>query len=315
MNRVGIDAMGGDFAPKNVVLGAIQAHARKEPKTRLILFGDRSQIEAECQEVGFDAAKFEIVHTSQVIGMGDHPAKAFQQKSDSSISVGFRALANCQIDGFASAGNTGAMLIGVMSTVKAIPGIIRPAISSVYPLMNGKTALLLDVGLNVDCKPDVLYQYGFLGSIYVKYMMEQENPRVALLNIGEEEEKGNLQTKEAFKIMQDTTDFNFVGNIEANHLFSGKIADVIVADGFVGNVVLKQAEAMYVLAKKQGIESEYFNRFNYELYGGTPVLGVNAPVIIGHGASSPKAIENMILQTEHAIKVRLVDKITEALDK
>ena len=315
MVRVGIDVMGGDFAPKNVVLGAIQAFTRIQPKTRLILFGDQNQIEAECREAGFETAKFEIVHTSQVIGMGDHPAKAFQQKPDSSISVGFRALADCRIDGFASAGNTGAMLAGVIYTVKAIPGIIRPAISSVYPLLNGKTALLLDVGLNVDCKPDVLYQYGLLGSIYAKYMMGIADPRVALLNIGEEEEKGNLQTKETFKIMQDTPDFNFVGNIESNRIFSGTIADVIVADGFVGNVVLKQAEAMYVLAKKQGIDSEYFNRFNYELYGGTPVLGVNAPVIIGHGISSPKAIENMILQTEHAIKVHLVDKIIEVLDK
>ena len=315
MIRVGIDAMGGDFAPKNVILGAIQAYKRIQPKTRLILFGDKSQIEAECREAGFDAAKFEIVHTSQIIGMGEHPAKAFQQKPDSSISVGFHALANCEIDGFASAGNTGAMLAGVIYTVKAIPGIIRPAISSEYPLLTGKTALLLDVGLNVDCKPDVLYQYGLLGSIYAKYMLGIDNPRVALLNIGEEEEKGNLQIKEAFKIMQDTTDFNFVGNVEANHLFSGEIADVIVTDGFVGNVVLKQAEAMYILAKKQGIDNKYFNRFNYELYGGTPVLGVNSPVIIGHGVSSPKAIENMILQTEHAVKVRLVEKITEALDK
>jgi len=315
MVRIGIDAMGGDFAPKNIILGAIQAYTRIQPKTRLVLFGDRSRIETQCKEAGFDAAKFEIVHTSQVIDMGDHPAKAFQQKPDSSISVGFRALANCQIDGFASAGNTGAMLAGVIYTVKAIPGIIRPTISTEYPLMSGKTGLLLDVGLNVDCKPDVLYQYGLLGSIYAKHMMGLDNPRVALLNIGEEEEKGNLQTRETFKLMQGNIDFNFVGNIEANHIFSGKIADVIVADGFVGNVVLKQAEAMYVVAKKQGIDNEYLNRFNYELYGGTPVLGVNAPVIIGHGVSSPKAVENMILQTEHAVKIRLVDKIAEALEK
>ncbi len=315
MIRVGIDAMGGDFAPKNVVLGAIQAHARIQAKTRLVLFGDREQITAVCKEAGFDTAQFDIVHTTQVIEMGDHPAKAFQQKPDSSITIGFHALANCKIDGFASAGSTGAMLVGAMYTVKAIPGIIRPAISSEYPLLTGGTAILLDVGLNADCRPDVLYQYGMLGSIYAKHMLGLENPRIALLNIGEEEEKGNLLTKETFKLMQNSTDFNFVGNIEANHIFSGKIADVIVTDGFVGNIVLKQAEAMYVLAKKQGLESDYFNRFNYELYGGTPVLGVNAPVIIGHGASSAKAIENMIIQTEHAIQVHLVDKITEALEK
>jgi glycerol-3-phosphate acyltransferase PlsX len=306
--------MGGDYAPKNVVLGAIQAHSRIQSKTRLVLFGDTEQIVTLCKESGFDAAKFDLVHTTQVIEMNDHPAKAFQQKPDSSITVGFGALAKMRIDGFASAGSTGAMLAGAMYTVKAIPGIIRPAIASEYPLLTGGTAIILDVGLNVDCKPDVLYQYGLLGTIYVKHMSGIENPRVALLNIGEEEEKGNLQTKETYKLMQDTTEYRFVGNIESNHLFSGEIADVIVADGFVGNVVLKQAEAMYALAKKQGINNEYFNRFNYELYGGTPVLGVNAPIIIGHGASSPKAIENMILQTEHAVQVRLVEKITEALE-
>jgi glycerol-3-phosphate acyltransferase PlsX len=306
--------MGGDYAPKNVVLGAIQAYSRIQAKTRLVLFGDNEQIATLCKDFGFDVAKFDLVHTTQVIEMNDHPAKAFQQKPDSSITVGFGALAKMRIDGFASAGSTGAMLAGAMYTVKAIPGIIRPAIASEYPLLTGGTAIILDVGLNVDCKPDVLYQYGLLGTIYVKHMSGIENPRVALLNIGEEEEKGNLQTKEAHKLMQDTTEYHFVGNIESNRIFSGEIADVIVADGFVGNVVLKQAEAMYALAKKQGIDNEYFNRFNYELYGGTPVLGVNAPIIIGHGVSSPKAIENMILQTEHAVQVRLVEKITEALE-
>jgi glycerol-3-phosphate acyltransferase PlsX len=307
--------MGGDFAPKNIVLGAIQAYMRIQPKTRLVLFGDREQIAALCKAEGFDVEKFDIVHTSQVIGMNEHPAKAFQQKTDSSITVGFNALVNLRIDGFASAGSTGAMLAGAMYTIKAIPGIIRPAIAGGFPVLSGSIATILDVGLNVDCKPDILYQYGLLGSIYARHTYTIEKPRVALLNIGEEEEKGNLQTKEAYKLMQDSTEYNFVGNIEANQMFTGNIADVIVADGFVGNVVLKQAEAMYYLTKKQGIDNDYFNRFNYELHGGTPVLGVNAPIVIGHGASSPKAVENMILQTEHAIQVRLIDKITEALEQ
>jgi glycerol-3-phosphate acyltransferase PlsX len=311
--RIGIDIMGGDFAPVNIVQGAIDACARLGTDSQLVLFGDQQQIISYCEKAEFDYSKFEIVHTTEVIEMSDHPAKAFQQKTDSSIVVGFKALAVQAIDGFASAGSTGAMLAGAMYTVRPIEGIIRPAIASDIPLLTGSRALLLDVGLNADCKPDVLYQYGILGTIYAHLMNNLETPRVALLNIGAEEEKGNLVTKEAFKLMKDTADFHFVGNIEAHNQFSGKVADVIVTDGFVGNIVLKQAEAMYRMAKKRNINDDYFNRFNYELYGGTPVLGVNAPIIIGHGASTPLAVTNMILQTEQAIKVQLVSKIKEAL--
>jgi glycerol-3-phosphate acyltransferase PlsX len=305
--------MGGDFAPDNILQGAIDAYAKLGAGSQLVLFGDEAQIIAYCRQVHFDYSKFEIVPTTEVIEMGDHPAKAFQQKTNSSIVVGFKALAEQAIDGFASAGSTGAMLVGAMYTVKPIEGIIRPAIASVFPLLTGSRALILDVGLNADCKPEVLYQYGILGSIYAHLMGGLEQPRVALLNIGTEEEKGNLVAKETFKLMKGTADFHFVGNIEANQQFSGKVADVIVADGFVGNIVLKQAEAIYMLAKKLNIHNDYFNRFNYELYGGTPVLGVNAPIIIGHGASTPLAVANMILQTEQAIQVKLVSKFKEAL--
>ncbi len=311
--RIGIDIMGGDFAPNNIIQGAIDAQPKLQEDSQLVLFGDKKQITTHCEKAGFDHSKFDIVATTEVIEMHDHPAKAFQQKADSSITVGFKALATKSIDGFASAGNTGAMLAGAMYTVKQIEGIIRPCIATEMPLLTGGRAVILDVGLNADCKPDVLYQFGLLGSVYVQLMSNIESPRVALLNIGEEEEKGNLVSKEAYKLMKDTDAYNFVGNIEGNQLFSGKKADVIVTDGFMGNIVLKQAEAMYVLSKKLEINNDYFNRFNYELYGGTPVLGVNAPVIIGHGISSPLAITNMILQTEQAIRVKLVAKIKEAL--
>ncbi|MDR1056065.1 MAG: phosphate acyltransferase PlsX [Prevotellaceae bacterium] len=312
---IGVDAMGGDFAPKNEVLGAIKAFPRLKAGSRIALFGDKNQIEAIAKAEGFDVSNFDAIHTTEVIGMNDLPAKAFVQKPDSSISVGFTALAEGKINGFASAGNTGAMMAAAMYSVKVIDGIIRPCISTDLPLMNGKTALLLDVGFNSDCKPEMLYQYALLGSIYASEVMDINNPRVALLNIGEEEEKGDLLTKAAYELMKGTSDFNFVGNVEGHAILSGKVADVVVCDGFVGNVVLKLAEGFYRVALKQGIDNEYFNRFNYEIYGGTPALGVNAPVIIGHGASSPRAIMNMILQTEHVIKAELVKKVKEALNK
>lgn len=305
--------MGGDFAPRNIVLGAIEVYGLLKQQSQLVLFGHESEIVEICRDAGFDPTKFDIVNTTQVIEMSDHPAKAFSQKCDSSIAVGFKYLEKGEIDGFASAGNTGAMLAGTMYTVKAIPGIIRPAISGVFPMIDGTDALLLDVGLNPDCKPEVLYQYGILGSIYAHNVMGYENPRVALLNIGAEEEKGNLLTKAAYELMKGTKDFNFVGNIEGHEMFTGKKADVLVCDGFVGNVLLKELEGFYYISQKLRVEHEFFKRFNYELLGGTPVLGVNAPVIIGHGVSTPVAIKEMILQTEHVIKVDLVNKFKNAL--
>ncbi len=304
--------MGGDKAPKNIVLGAIEVDAQLSSGTRIVLFGDKEQIIRICDEAEFDYNRFDIVHTTEVIEMSDHPAKAFQQKKDSSITVGFNALHSRDIDAFASAGNTGAMLVGTSYTVKSIIGIIRPCISATFPVITGSEGILLDVGLNPDCRPDILAQYGILGSIYAKHMLNIENPRVGLLNIGEEEEKGNLLTKAAYELMKEER-YNFIGNVEGHEIFGGKKADVIVCDGFVGNVLLKQSEGLYGAAQKLGIKHDYFNRFNYELQGGTPVLGVNAPVIIGHGASTPLAIKNMILQTEHAIKVDIVSKFKEAL--
>lgn len=305
--------MGGDYAPKNIVLGVIEAYTQVLPGTRIVLFGDKEQIVRICDEAEFDYNSFDIVHTTEVIDMSDHPAKAFQHKKDSSITVGFNALLSEDIDGFASAGNTGAMLVGTSYTVKSIPGIIRPGISATFPLITGQAGLLIDVGLNPDCRPDILAQYGMLGSIYAEYMLNMQNPRVGLLNIGEEAEKGNLLTKAAYELMKDEKKYSFVGNVEGHEIFGGKKADVVVCDGFVGNVLLKQSESIYGIAKKLSIKHDFFDRFNYELQGGTPVLGVNAPVIIGHGASTPLAIKNMILQTEHAVKVDLVSKFKEAL--
>mgnify|MGYP001565770269 FL=1 len=230
------------------------------------------------------------------------------------MAVGFRMLSNKEIDGFASTGNSGAMLVSAMRSVGAVPGIYRPCITTPFPKQNGSVTILLDVGVNADCKPDVLYQFAILGSIYASAVYNIENPRVGLLNIGEEEKKGNLLTHATYEMMKGTNDFNFVGNVEGSDLLSEDI-DVIVCDGFTGNVVLKEAEAFYAAIKKRGISDEYFDKFNYENYGGTPLLGINAPIIMGHGRSNDIAVKNMILLTKGVIEAQLTDKIKEALRK
>ncbi len=312
MIKIGVDAMGGDFAPEAAVKGAVMALDAVGTDSRIVLFGDEERIRAVLAAEGCPAERFDIVATTEVIEMGDHPAKAFQTKTDSSITVGFVHLAKGAVQGFASAGSTGAMMVGSMYAVKPIDGVIRPTISSVVPTVAGRPALLLDVGLNVDVKPEVLVQYGLIGSIYAESVLGIENPRVALLNIGEEPTKGNAQTKATYEAMKADGKFNFVGNVEGSHIFSGKVADVIVCDGFVGNTVLKMAEGLYRINRAMGADNPFWNAMNYEHVGGTPVLGVGATVIIGHGSSTPLAIKNMILSTERSIKADFPAKLQRA---
>ena len=304
--------MGGDFAPEAAVQGAVLALEAIGPDSRIVLFGDEAKIKAVLEAEGCSAERFDIVATTEVIEMGDHPAKAFQAKADSSITVGFGYLAKGAIDGFASAGSTGAMMVGSMYAVKPIEGVIRPAISSIVPTIAGRPALLLDVGLNVDCKPEVLAQYGLIGSIYAEAVLGIGKPRVAVLNIGEEETKGNAQTKATYELLKEDGRINFVGNVEGSYIFTGQVADVIVCDGFTGNVILKMAEGLYRINKKLGGGNAFWDAMNYENVGGTPVLGVNAPVIIGHGISSARAIKSMILSTEQCIKADLTVKLQHA---
>ncbi|MEZ7838021.1 MAG: phosphate acyltransferase PlsX [Flavobacteriales bacterium] len=306
--RIGLDVMGGDFAPSATIKGAVLALQELENTATLVLIGDESKIKAELVLENVDSNKFEIVHAPDLIGMGEHPTKAFVKKPKSSISIGFHLMKEGLIDGFASAGNSGAMLVGAFYTIKSITGVIRPSITSILPKENGGVGLLLDVGINADCKPDVLNQFAILGSLYAEHVHGISNPKVALLNIGEEEGKGNLLTQVAYNLMKDSEEFNFVGNVEGRDLFN-ESADVIVCDGFTGNIVLKQAEAFYALTKKRGIKDEYFDRFNYENYGGTAILGVNGTVMIGHGISNAKAIKNMLLHTAEVIDAKLSDKI------
>lgn len=310
--RIGVDIMGGDFAPIATTLGTILASKELPQNVRLVLFGDEVQIREIFEKEKFDYSKIEIVHAPEVIGMGEHPAKAFSQKPNSSIALGFQHLVKGEIDSFASAGNTGAMLVGCMYTVKSIPGIIRPTITTSFPKLNGNHMVVADVGINVDSKPDVLYQYGTLASIYSETVYGIKNPKVALLNIGEEEEKGNLLTKSAFELMKGTKDFNFVGNVEGHHLFSDNAPDVVITDGFTGNVLLKTVESFYSLLKRKNINDEYFEKLNFENYGGTPVLGINSTVLIGHGVSNDIAIKNMILHSKNVLESKLTEKIKEA---
>lgn len=309
--RIAIDISGGDFAPGANVLGAILAQKELPSDVRIVLIGREEEIRTILNSESVSHELFDIIHAPESITMHDHPTRAISQKPRSSISVGFQLLADKEIQSFASTGNTGAMLVGAIYKVNSIPGVIRPCITSLLPNIDGGSSLILDVGSNADCKPDVLYQFAILGSLYAKYVLQIESPRVALLNIGEEESKGNLLTQSTYKIMDGSEDFNFIGNIEGRDIFTGK-ADVVVCDGFTGNVVLKEAEGLYTLLKKRGINDEYFDRFNYENYGGTPILGVNSDVIIGHGISNDIAVKNMLIHAYDVASSQLTKKIKEA---
>ncbi len=311
--KIGLDIMGGDFAPEAAVLGAIEVQKELSDDIRLVLIGNKSKVEEILKREAIDASLFDLIHASEVIEMEEHPAKAYRKKQDSSIAKGFDLLQKNEIQAFASSGNSGAMLVGAMYTIRPIPGIIRPSITSVLPKDNGGVGVILDVGINADCKPDVLYQFGILGSLYAESVFGINNPKVGLLNIGEEEGKGNLLSQAAYQVMKDSKDFNFVGNVEGRDLFSDSV-DVVVCDGFTGNVVLKQAEAVYGIMAKKGSLDEYFSRFNYEIYGGTPILGVNGNVLIGHGISSPKAIKNMLILAKDVTEANLASKIKEAFE-
>lgn len=311
--KIGLDIMGGDYAPNATVLGAIEAYSHLKDNQHLVLIGNKDLITPILQEQNFNPDHFEYIHTTEVIGMGEHPTKAIVQKPNASISVGFRMLKEGSLDAFSSAGNTGAMLVGAMFSVKTIPGVVRPAIASIAPKLKGGHGILLDVGANADCKPDNLLQFGILGSIYAEHIYGVKNAKVGLMNIGEEEEKGNLLSQAAYSLMKDTNLINFIGNIEGRDLFNEK-ADVIVCDGFTGNVMLKLAESFYVLSLRKGFNDEFIGRLNYEEIGGSPILGVNASIVIGHGISSPKAIRNMVLLSRDMVETGLIDKFKSAFN-
>lgn len=311
--KIGIDVLGGDFAPDVNVDGASLALKELPQDVKIILLGDKDQIESSLPRFNLDQGRIEIVHAPDVITMHDHPTRAIPQKPNSSVSVGFDLLVKGELDVFASTGNTGAMLVGSIYKLNTIPGVIRPCITSTLPAIDGSKTILLDVGSNADCKVDVLYQFAVLGALYSKSVYGVENPKVALLNIGEEETKGNLLTIAAHGMLAKSDEINFVGNLEGRDIFTGK-ADVIVCDGYTGNIVLKEAEGIYTLMRKRGIRDEYFDRFNYENYGGTPILGVKGNVIIGHGISNNIAVKNMILHSYEVANSKLSEKLNQAFN-
>lgn len=310
--RIGLDVMGGDFAPVAAIDGAILAAKELSGNDKIVLIGQEDVIRSLLHERGCDASIFDIVHAPEVIEMGEHPTKAMARKPDSSISVGFQMLKHKKLDSFASAGNSGAMLVGSIFSVNTIPGIVRPLTTAIIPQEVGGYSLLVDVGTNPDAKPDVFYQFGLIGSIYAQNVYHVENPRVALLNIGHEEEKGNLTTQSAYHLMKGSKDFNFIGNIEGRDILQDK-ADVIVCDGFTGNIILKLVESFYNIMENRNLVDDYVRRLNYENYGGTPILGVNGAVIMGHGISNDIAIKNMVLLGRDVFKAKIASKIKHAL--
>jgi glycerol-3-phosphate acyltransferase PlsX len=303
--NIGIDMMGGDFAPSEAVKG-IKAFLSAAVYTGTIsCFGDEAQVKPLLDEHNLTSPAVVTIHTPQVVGMHEHPTKAFKEKQQSSIAVGFHMLASGKTDAFISAGNTGAMLVGALYSIKAIKGVQRPTISTIFPKLNGRSGLIVDVGLNADCKPEHLNQFALLGTLYAKSILGISDPKVGLLNVGEEEGKGNILAQSTYPLLKANPGIHFIGNVEGRDLFNEK-ADVIVCDGFTGNILLKMAESIYDIALERKLEKDVFmNRFHYENYGGTPVLGVAKPVIIGHGISNATAFANMIALAQKMIESNL----------
>jgi glycerol-3-phosphate acyltransferase PlsX len=309
--NIGIDMMGGDFAPLEAVKGIEKFFSISKSDIKIYCFGDEPRLKSLFSEQKLTSSNIVTVHAPQLIEMHEHPTKALKEKPQSSITIGFYKLAAGKIDAFISAGNTGAMLVGALYSVKTIEGVLRPAISTLIPKLSGRTGLLLDVGLNADCKPENLNQFATLASLYAKNILDIEDPKVGLLNVGEEEGKGNILTQATYPLLKANKHIHFIGNVEGRALFTDK-ADIIVCEGFTGNVLLKMAESVYDMAVERKFDEDAFiSRFHYQNYGGSPVLGVSKPVIIGHGISNATAFCNMIAVAQKMVESNLCAEITE----
>lgn len=311
MITIGLDMMGGDFAPEEAIKGVEAFFESNQKEVHLVLIGDEEKIRSHLTGKTISEKSFSIVHAPQVIEMHEHPTKALKEKPHSSIGKGFQQLVTGNIGAFISAGNTGAMMVGALYSIKTIEGILRPTIGAYLPREDGSLGLLLDVGLNADCKPENLNQFATLGSLFAEHILKIENPKIGLVNVGEEEGKGNILTQAAHSLLKENKKINFIGNVEGRDILMNK-ADVFVCEGFTGNVVLKLAESIYDIVKRRNIQDEHFERFNFEAYGGVPVLGVSKPVIIGHGISHAIAFKNMINIACRMIETDLTGKIKDS---
>ncbi|MBI2618995.1 MAG: phosphate acyltransferase PlsX [Ignavibacteriales bacterium] len=307
-----VDAMGGDFAPANEVAGSILGLQESQNAFSIVLVGKEEEIQKHLRGAEIAGLPISVVNAPEVITMEDSPTAALKQKKDSSLAVGMNLHKEGKADAFVSAGNTGAVLSASTLILGRVKGVSRPTIGAFFPTEKG-VCLLVDAGTNVDCRPQHLYEFAVMGSIYAKKIFKYDNPLVGLLNVGEEESKGNEVVRDAYKLLKASR-LNFAGNVEGRDVLTGRI-QVVVCDGFVGNAILKFAESVPSFLKARlksyaeknilrkgmlglvrGTLKAVFKEMDYEEYGGVPVLGVNGVSIIGHGTSTPKAIKNMILK-------------------
>lgn len=328
MIKIAVDAVGGDFYPANPVQGAIQA-VGEDKNLAIVLVGPEDLIIKELEKQEYSGDRISVFHAPEIITMDDAPAFAVKTKTNASIPVGLTLHAKKQVDGFVSAGNTGALMAASAFILGRLDGVLRPTISSVYPTIDG-FRLMVDVGANLDVKAEMLYQFALMGEVYAREVMKIENPRVGLLNIGEEEEKGTDTLKKAHELLR--THPRFVGNIEGRDILAGH-ADIFVCDGLVGNILLKFGEsipgALQALVKQaiarqkpspeqiqtaMVILKEALAPFDYESIGGVPFLGVNGVSLVGHGGSSALAIKNMIHNATRMVQHRVNDKIVASLN-
>jgi glycerol-3-phosphate acyltransferase PlsX len=327
--KIVVDAMGGDYAPDVVILGAVAAVS--EYNTEVILVGDEVRIKSLLKKARYTGTNILVHPAQEVIEMSEPAASSIRRKRNSSIVLGIDLVKDGQADAFFSAGNTGAVVCAATLSLGLLPGIERPGIAIVAPTLKG-ISLIIDVGANIDPKPTQLLQYGIMSDAYFRYILNRPNPTVGLLNIGEEESKGTELVKEARELLEKSR-LNFIGNVEGKDLFAGK-CDIIVCDGFLGNVALKVTESvvetMQVFLKRHILRNPLsklglvflkssFSRFKKDLdyaeYGGAPLLGVNGVVIIGHGRSNAKAIKNAIRVAKEEVERQFNEKILEAIQK